>query len=102
MTPEVTEQLEGVRRVLDQVVAPALADPFARTQLRAVGETLAQLEAFWPRSGERLAAENRELRGLLRELIELLPEVRDADAREALRARVRGVLRAQLDRAAGA
>lgn len=102
MQPDVSEQLDGVCRVLDEVVAPAVGDAFARTQLRAVAETLAQLSAWWPRSGALLAAENRELRALLRELIERLPDVPDAAARESLRARVRGVLRAQLDRQAGA
>ena len=100
MQPEVSEQLDGVRRVLDEVVAPAIGDAFARTQLRAVQETLAQLSAWWPRSGAQLSAENRELRVLLRELIEALPDLPDAASREDLRARVRGVLRAQLDRAA--
>jgi len=102
MQPDVSEQLDGVRRVLDGVIAPALGEGFARTQLRAVGETLAQLSAWWPRSGAQLAAENRELRELLRELIEQLGEIPDAAARERLRERVRGVLRAQLDRKAGA
>jgi hypothetical protein len=45
--PSVTEQLEGLRRILEEVVAPELKDPYPRDILAGVCATLESLAAGW-------------------------------------------------------
>ncbi len=47
MRPSVTEQLEGLRRILEDVVAPELHDPYPRDILAGVCATLDSLAAGW-------------------------------------------------------
>ena len=144
MQPDLRIQLSGLRRILEQVVRPAVGDAFALLQLRAVEETLEQLAAWLPRSALLLELEHAELRALLAdaareplvdaarrarleavgrepapsgsalpertralralvcELIRALARAPEDPARAALRARVRCVLRAALERGLGA
>jgi hypothetical protein len=45
--PSVTEQLEGLRRILEEVVAPELADPYPQDILAGVCATLESIAAGW-------------------------------------------------------
>jgi hypothetical protein len=45
--PTVSEQLDGLRRILDEVVAPQLSDPYPVDILDGVCGTLAMLAANW-------------------------------------------------------
>ena len=45
MTPEPTDLLRGARRTLEEIVLPALSDPFAIEQAKTVLRVLAHLEA---------------------------------------------------------
>jgi hypothetical protein len=45
--PSVTEQLDGMRRILEEVVAPELSDPYPRDILAGVCATLESLAAGW-------------------------------------------------------
>ena len=65
MKPSVAEQLRGIRRVLDQVVAPELGDAYAANQLREVGQALELLAARWHRVTPLMMQENDELQALL-------------------------------------
>lgn len=47
MRPSVTEQLEGLRRILEEVVAPELNDSYPRDILAGVCATLESLAAGW-------------------------------------------------------
>ena len=47
MRPSVTEQLEGLRRILWEVVAPELTDAYPRDILSGVCATLESLAAGW-------------------------------------------------------
>jgi hypothetical protein len=49
MRPSVTEQLEGLRRILDEVVAPELNDPYPRDILAGVCATLESIAEGWQR-----------------------------------------------------
>jgi hypothetical protein len=65
MRPTPAEELAGARRVLEMVVAPAVADPFAATQLKQVVDALARLTGEWDDALPALQAEVAELEGLL-------------------------------------
>ena len=67
MQPDPQTQLAGLRRILEQVVRPAVGDAFAALQLRAVEESLDQLAAWLPRRIELLEREHAELRALFAE-----------------------------------
>jgi hypothetical protein len=45
VTPEPTDLLRGARRTLEEIVLPALSDPFAIEQAKTVLRVLAHLEA---------------------------------------------------------
>jgi hypothetical protein len=47
MRPDVTEQLEGLRRILEEVVAPELHDPYPIDILAGVCATLETLSSGW-------------------------------------------------------
>ena len=47
MRPSVTEQLEGLRRILEEVIAPELKDPYPRDILGGVCATLESIAAGW-------------------------------------------------------
>jgi len=89
MQPDVSVQLAGLCRILDEVVAPAVGDAFAATQLRAVGESLAQLAAYLPRAPRLLEREHAGLCGLLREVERALVAADAPELGAALRERIR-------------
>ncbi len=47
MRPDVSEQLEGLRRILDEVIAPELHDPYPADILAGVCATLETLSSGW-------------------------------------------------------
>lgn len=49
MRPSIGEQLEQVRRILDDVVAPHVSDPYAQDILAGLANTLSGLGANWHR-----------------------------------------------------
>jgi hypothetical protein len=100
MQPDVPAQLAGLRRILEQVVEPAVGDAHAALQLRAVKESLDQLAFFWPRARSQVESEHAELRALLCEVIEALARQPASPERDALHERIRRTLRAGLDRSA--
>ena len=61
MRPTVTEQLDGVRQTLDDVVRPHVTDEYARGQLEQVVAVLAHLADRWHRIGPLLAEDNTAL-----------------------------------------
>lgn len=68
MQPDLATQLAGIRRVLLEVVAPAVGDRFAAAQLASVCDALGMLAERWPRELGRWLRESAELRALLGEL----------------------------------
>ena len=45
--PDVSEQLEGIRRILAQVIAPHVTDPYAASILRGLLDALGGLATGW-------------------------------------------------------
>lgn len=143
MQPDPTTRLRGIRRVLDELVAPAVDDGYVKAQLVAVSQMLEDLAGRWHRwpvwlaeenealvslfadavaaselalnaplcariesalregsaaDYEALAERNRALRMLLSETIRALAAAPPSSQRDALRTRVRALLRAGVDR----
>ncbi len=65
MRPTVTEQLDGLRRILAEVVAPEVAAPYPAEILGSVIGTLAALSANWFRIPDYLAWEIESVRAIL-------------------------------------
>ncbi|HEY0448697.1 hypothetical protein [Actinophytocola sp.] len=65
MRPTPAETIAGVRRILRDIVAPAVTDEYARTRLREVRAVLAQLD--WDDAPLRLRTETETMRGLVAE-----------------------------------
>jgi hypothetical protein len=68
MQPDLATQLTGIRRVLQEVVAPAVTDRFAAAQLASVCDALGMLAERWPRELGRWLRESEGLRALFAEL----------------------------------
>lgn len=68
MQPDLATQLAGIRRVLQEVVAPAIGDRFAAAQLASVCDALGMLAERWPQELGRWLRESAELRALCAEL----------------------------------
>ena len=45
--PDVSEQLDGIRRILAQVIAPHVTDPYAASILRGLLDALGGLATGW-------------------------------------------------------
>jgi hypothetical protein len=83
--PSIGEQLEQVRRILDDVVAPHVADPYPQDILGGLGNTLSGLAASWHRVPAFLQWDVEQIRQLLTEWVALGgPEV-DAAVAETVR-----------------
>jgi hypothetical protein len=80
MRPTPREELEGIRRILADVVAPAVTAEYPATVLQQILTALDRLSASWERAGPLLAAENASLRELLPRLASLLPGVEVVDS----------------------
>ena len=65
MRPSVEEQLQGTCRILEKVVAPCVADPYARTILDGLIGNLRMLTAALPAVPAFLDSDNRATAGLL-------------------------------------
>ena len=49
MRPGLTDQLAGIRRILDEIIAPELRPGYPSQVLRGIVKNLAMLEKAWPR-----------------------------------------------------
>jgi hypothetical protein len=65
VTPEPTDLLRGARRTLEEIVLPALDDPFAIEQAKTVLRVLAHLEAVVDDAYPLEWAEARDLQAFL-------------------------------------
>ncbi len=65
MRPTVEEQLQGTCRILENVVAPCVADPYARTLLAGLIGNLRMLGGAFPAVPGFLAGDNRSTGALL-------------------------------------
>jgi hypothetical protein len=68
--PTVDEQLSGTCRLLDEVVAPAVADPYAAEILRGLVSNLRMLTGALPQIPQFLAWDNTGTVGLLDQMKE--------------------------------
>jgi hypothetical protein len=82
MRPSVTEQLDGLRRILQEVVAPELKDPYPSDILAGVCSTLETLAAGWSEVPAYLRWDAEVTSQILIEVTtalgEAAPEVREA------------------------
>ena len=65
MRPTVEEQLQGTCRILENVVAPCVADPYARTLLAGLIGNLRMLGGAFPAIAGFLVVDNRSTAALL-------------------------------------
>jgi hypothetical protein len=65
MRPSISEQLEQVRRILDDVVAPHVDEPYPQDILGGLGNTLSGLAASWHRVPAFLQWDVEQVRQLL-------------------------------------
>jgi hypothetical protein len=65
MRPTPHEELDGVRKVLADVVAPSVTDEYATAQLQQVLAVLGRLGSSWERAVPMLDAENELLSSIL-------------------------------------
>jgi len=94
--PTLSEQIEGARKVLVELVAPQVADPYAQEQVTYAAAALEHAAARWPQVLPDLVADIRALEEVLgveaAALDEAVPGVPDLDAAEdyhrGLRARL--------------
>jgi hypothetical protein len=75
MRPTPREELEGIRRILADVVAPAVTGEYPATVLQQVLLAMDRLAATWERAAPLLIAESDSIRELLGRLGSLLPGV---------------------------
>jgi len=68
MRPTVEEQLQGTCRILENVVAPCVTDPYARTLLGGLIGNLRMLSVALPAVPSFLASDNRSTAALLGQL----------------------------------
>ena len=68
MRPTVEEQLLGTCRILEKVVSPCVADPYARTILNGLIANLRMLTGALPAVAGFLNSDNRATAGLLGQL----------------------------------
>ncbi len=107
MRPTLSEQLRGLRRILDQVVAPAVEGDYERSTLEGVIRSLEMLEQRVDDVGPFLTWDNLETASLLRSIVPRLALSEQIDspctvgagdivALDAENERLRGVLAAVL------
>jgi hypothetical protein len=65
MRPTITEQLDGLRRILSEVVAPEVTAPYPAEILGSVIASLSALSANWSRIPDYLAWEIESIRSIL-------------------------------------
>lgn len=74
MRPSVDEQLQGTCRILEEVVAPSVGDPYARTILAGLIANLRMLSQAIPAVAGFLQHDNQANAQLLAELAPALPK----------------------------
>jgi len=111
MRPNVSEQLDGIRRVLTQVIAPHVTDPYAASILNGILGALGSLAAGWSNVAQFLrwdadgtatvltTARPYLDEGLTAELDEVLDHVPEADCDVLVLEEHHRRLRALLERA---
>ena len=65
MRPTLSEQIEGARRVLVELVAPEVSDPYTQEQVTYAAAALEHAAARWPHVLPDLVADIRELEAVL-------------------------------------
>jgi hypothetical protein len=84
MRPTVEEQLQGTCRILETVVAPCVADPYARTILDNLIANLKMLTIALPKVGGFMRQDNQATQSLLATLRTALPSALVARIDEAI------------------
>jgi hypothetical protein len=84
MRPTVEEQLQGTCRILETVVAPCVADPYARTILDNLIANLRMLTIALPKVGGFMRQDNQVTQSLLTTLRAALPTALIARLDEAI------------------
>jgi hypothetical protein len=84
MRPSVDEQLRGTCRILEEVVAPSVGDPYARTILAGLIANLRMLNEALPAVAGFLRHDNQACGQLLAVLAPALPVVLSAPIAQAL------------------
>jgi hypothetical protein len=84
MRPTVEEQLQGTCRILETVVAPCVADPYARTILDNLIANLRMLTIALPKVGSFMRQDNQATQSLLVTLRTALPPALVARVDEAI------------------
>jgi hypothetical protein len=84
MRPTVEEQLQGTCRILETVVAPCVADPYARTILDNLIANLRMLTIALPKVGGFMRQDNQATQSLLVTLRTALPPALVARVDEAI------------------
>lgn len=96
MRPTLTEQIEGARRVLVELVAPEVSDPYAQEQVAYAASALEHAAARWPLVLPDLVADIRALEKVLgvehRVLEEAVSGVPDLAAAEVYHRELRSQL----------
>src|SRR3984957_11571828 len=82
--PDVSEQLDGIRRILGQVIAPHVTDPYAASILRGLLDALGGLAAGWSLVPSFLRWDPDETAGVLNVARPFLDEAMIADLDEVL------------------
>jgi hypothetical protein len=85
MRPSIGEQLEQVRRILDDVVAPQVSDPYPRDILAGLANTLSGLAANWHRVPAFLQWDADQLLSLLADWLALGGQRVDATVADVVR-----------------
>lgn len=75
MRPTISEQLEQVRRILDDVVAPQVSEPYPQDILGGLANTLSGLAANWHRVPAFLQWDVEQIRKLLTDWLDLGAQV---------------------------
>lgn len=78
MRPDVGEQLEGLRRILEEVIAPELHDPYPLDILGGVCATLETLSSGWREVPAFLQWDAEMSAALLRQVLTSVVELGDA------------------------
>lgn len=96
MRPTLTEQIEGARRVLVELVAPEVSDPYAQEQVAYAVSALEHAAVRWPHVLPDLVADVRALEEVLgiepALLEEAVPGVVDHEAADGYHRRLRARL----------
>ena len=96
MRPTLTEQIEGARRVLVELVAPEVSDPYAQEQVAYAASALENAAARWSQVLPDLVADIRALEEVLgiepRVLDEAVPGVVDYEAADGYHRSLRAQL----------